>query len=130
VAVEDLYEISYVGREAFKIHMPDKDLVFRERDHLYVASRGPEGKVYATVQENELLYTKEQVHRARQAYKFIRNCGYPLPLLMSEDPERTYRIYGQYPEYVKGKLVKKSVNKTPVDLSLCSIERSRNYMQM
>jgi hypothetical protein len=44
---------------------------------------------------------------------------------MSEDLERTYRIYGQYPEYVKGKLVKKSINRTLVDLLLHSIENEQ-----
>ncbi len=76
-AVEDLYEISYVRGEAFVVCMEGRDLVFWRRDHLYIAEWTGEGGIYATVQENELLYTKEQVCRAKEAYKFIRNCGYP-----------------------------------------------------
>jgi hypothetical protein len=32
--VEDLYEISYVQKEAFVVHMPTGDLVFSRRDKL------------------------------------------------------------------------------------------------
>jgi len=140
-AVEDLYEISYVRGEAFVVHMDGRDLVFRRRDRLYVAEWIRDGGMYATVQENELLYTKEQVHRAKEAYEFIHNCGYPstveaqrllkdgnvkgIPLLMSGDIERAYRIYGQHPEYVKGKLVKKTMGRVPIDMALQSIEKEQ-----
>ncbi len=94
--------------------------------------------MHATVQENERLYSAEQVHRAKWAHEFIRHCGYPspaeavhiirdgnvrgVPLLMQEDVELAYKIYGQHPEYVKGKLVKHTVGRTPVDVSLHSTE--------
>jgi hypothetical protein len=83
----------------------------------------------------------EQVHRAKEAYEFIRNCGYPspveaqrllkdgnvkgIPLLVGGDIERAYKIYGQHPEYVKGKLVKKTVGRVPVDMMLWSIEKEQ-----
>lgn len=70
----------------------------------------------AAVAENELLYSKKQVQRASSAHEFLHNCGYPspveaqnllmdgnihgIPMLMREDIERTYRIYGTNPEYV------------------------------
>jgi hypothetical protein len=57
--------------------MPDRDPEFRPRDHLCIVEWATEGGVYAAVQVNELLYTKDQVCRAREAYEFIRNCGYP-----------------------------------------------------
>jgi hypothetical protein len=79
-AVEDMYKISYVRGEAFIVHMDERDLVFRRRDRLYVAEWTGDGGLYATVQENKLLNTKEQVRRAREAYEFIRNCGYPSPV--------------------------------------------------
>jgi hypothetical protein len=41
---------------------------------------------------------------------------------MQEDVERAYKIYGQHPEYVKGKLVKCPVGRTPVDVTLGSTE--------
>jgi hypothetical protein len=31
------------------------------------------------VHENESLYTKEEVRRAKQAYKLVKNSGYPSP---------------------------------------------------
>jgi hypothetical protein len=136
-----MYEISYVRGEAFVVHMDGRDLVFRRRDRLYVAEWTGDGGMYATVQENELLYTKEQVRRAKEAYEFIRNCGYPspveaqrllkdgnvkgIPLLMSGDIERAYKIYGQHPEYVKGKLIKRTVGRVPVDMALRSVEKEQ-----
>jgi hypothetical protein len=97
--------------------------------------------MYAMVQENELLYMKEQVRRAKEAYEFICNCGYPspveaqqllkdgnvkgIPLLMGGDIERAYKIYGQHPESMKGKLIKKTVGQVPVDMMLWSIEKEQ-----
>jgi hypothetical protein len=97
--------------------------------------------MYAMVQENELLYMKEQVRRAKEAYEFICNCGHPspveaqqllkdgivkgIPLLMGGDIERAYKIYGQHPESMKGKLIKKTVGQVPVDMMLWSIEKEQ-----
>jgi len=41
---------------------------------------------------------------------------------MQVNVERTYKIYGQHPEYVKGKLVKHAIGRTPVDVTLHSTE--------
>jgi hypothetical protein len=62
--VEDLYDITYVQKQAFIVHMSDRDLVFNRREKLYVADWGTERMVVATAQENEQLYTKEEVRRA------------------------------------------------------------------
>jgi len=48
-----------------------------------------------------------------------------IPLLMSGDIEYAFKIYGQHPEYVKGKLVKKTVGQVPVDMALQSIEKEQ-----
>jgi hypothetical protein len=74
-------------------------------------------------------------------YEFIPNCGYPspveaqwllkdsnvkgIPLLMGEEIERAYRISCQHPEYVKGKLVKKTVGQVPVDMMLQSVKKEQ-----
>lgn len=137
-AVEDMYEVTYNRGEGFTVHMPERDIVFRRRDNLYVVDWAEEGSIYTTVQENENLYSAEQVRRAKLAHEFIRNCGYPspaevvhiirdgnvrgVPLLMQEDVERAYKIYGQHPEYIKGKLVKRTVGRMPVDVALRSTE--------
>jgi hypothetical protein len=100
---------------------------------LYVAD-WVEGRTYATVQENESVYTKEEVRRAKQAYELVKNSRYPshsemmhllqdgnirgLPTLGSADIERAYKIYGVHPEYVRGQLTKKKVSRTQVDLGL------------
>ena len=97
--------------------------------------------MYAMVQENELLYMKEQVRRAKEAYEFICNCGHPspveaqqllkdgivkgIPLLMGGDIERAYKIYGQHPESMKGKLIKKTVGQVPVDMMLQSVKKEQ-----
>jgi hypothetical protein len=71
--------------------------------------------MYATVQENELVYTRDEVRRAKLAHELVRNSGYPSPsevvhllqdgnvrgipaTLGKADVERAYRIYGVHPE--------------------------------
>jgi hypothetical protein len=110
--VEDRYDISYVRGESFTVHMPSQDVVFERRNKLYVAEWceereiAVEGTANTTVQENERLYTKEEVRKAKTAYEFLRNSGYPsmseaahlvtdgnvrgLPMLMKGDLERAY----------------------------------------
>lgn len=76
--VEDLYEISYVQKEAFVVHMPSGDLVFSRQEKLYVAKLYEVGEkvVQATVRENEALYTKAEVKRAKKAYEVLKNSRY------------------------------------------------------
>jgi len=78
-AVEDMYEVMYSRCEGFTVHIPERDIVSRRRDNLYVVDWAEVGSVHATVQENESLYSAEQVRRAKLAYEFVRNCGYPSP---------------------------------------------------
>jgi hypothetical protein len=77
--VEDMYEITYIRGEAFVVHMPGGDLIFKRRDKLYVADIQDVAKsmVQAMVRENELVYTKEEVNRAKLAHQFLKNSGYP-----------------------------------------------------
>jgi len=137
-AVEDMYEVMYNRGEGLTVHMPERDIVFRRRDDLYVVEWAETGSIYAAVKENESLYSAEQVRRAKLAHEFVCNCGNPSPveavhiicdgnvrgvsLLMQEDVERAYKIYGQHPEYVKGKLVKRTVGRMPIDVTLRSTE--------
>jgi hypothetical protein len=145
--VEDRYDISYVRGESFTVHMPSQDVVFERRNKLYVAEWCEEREIAAdgiantTVQENERLYTKEEVRRAKAAYEFLRNSGYPsmseaahlvsdgnvrgLPMLMKGDLERAYRIYGEHPEYVRGQMVRKTIGRAKVDESLKTVTKSQ-----
>jgi hypothetical protein len=119
-AVEEVYPITYNQQESFIVHTEDRDIEFKWRDRLYVEEWTTEGVALATIQANELLYTKEEVCRAKLAYEFVRSSGYPspeevvhllidgnvrgIPKLMVADVKRTYEIYGQHPEFVKGQL--------------------------
>jgi hypothetical protein len=92
------------------------------------------------MQENESVYTKEEVCRAKQAYKLVKNSKYPspnemlhllqdgnlrgLPTLGAADLERAYRIYGVHPEYVWGQMIKKKVGRMQVDLGLRSTDKT------
>ena len=71
--VEDLYDITYIRKREFIVHMRDRDLVFKRRQKLYVADWGTVGIVAVTIQENE---RKEEVNRAKLAYEFVQNSGY------------------------------------------------------
>jgi hypothetical protein len=131
-----------VQNEAFVVHMLSGDLVFNRREKLYVADlcKADEKVVWATVRENEALYTKDEVRRAKEAYAFLKNSGYAseseaahlltdgnvrgIPMLMRSDIERAYKIYGQYPEYVQGKLTKKTVGRMQVDPMLRSVSKT------
>jgi len=124
-AVEEVYPITYKQHELLIVHAEDRDIEFKRRDRLYVAEWTTEGVALATRQENELLYTKEEVRRAKLAYDFVRSSGYPspeevvhllidgnvrgIPKLMVADVKRAYEIYGQHPEYVKGQRRRKRV---------------------
>jgi hypothetical protein len=137
--VEDMYEISYEHRKAFVVHMGEKEIVFEWREKLYVADWCPVGTVAATVQENEMLYSREHVKRTKEAYDFLKNSGYPSlseavhllndgnvrggPQLLRGDVERAYKIYGTHPEYVRGKMTRKMVGRVPIDPTLRSIEK-------
>jgi hypothetical protein len=71
-----------------------------------------QGVVNATVRENKRMYTKEEVCRAKQAYKFLECSGYlsadetmhlitdgnvqGMPLFIKDDLERAYVIHGKH----------------------------------
>ncbi len=139
--VKDLYDITYVRQQAFVVHMQERDLVFTMREKLYVADLyDEEHVVQATIRENEALYTREEVKCAKKAYEFLRNSEYPsigeavhlltdgnvrgVPLLMRADVERAYKIYGVHPEYVRGKLTKKTVGRVKADPTLRSVSKT------
>jgi hypothetical protein len=80
------------------------------------------------------------VKRAKEAYEFMKNSGYPsvgeavhiltdgnvrgVPMLMREDLEHAYKIYGLHPEYIRGKLMKKTVGRIQVDPTLRSVSKT------
>jgi hypothetical protein len=114
--VEDLYPITYKRGQAFIVYIGDKDVKFKQREKLYVADWVGKSHTYATVHENALVYTKEELRRAKEVYKPVRNSGYPspnealhlltdgnirgLPALTAADLERAFKVCGIHPEYV------------------------------
>jgi hypothetical protein len=119
--VEDRYAITYEKGRAFMVHLAEgKTVEFVRHKKLYVADWSTTGLfIYTTVRENEQVYTREEVRRAKLAYKLVCNSGYPsanevahlihdgnvrgiLSALSKADVERAYRIYGVHPEYVRG----------------------------
>jgi Arginine methyltransferase-interacting protein, contains RING Zn-finger len=130
--VEDIYDVTYIPRKAYIVHMNDRDLVFNRRNKLYVADfsdwiKQDFEESYAaicmmTVAEKEHMYTKKEVEGAKKAGEFIRNAGYPskgeavnlvrdgnienVPVSV-QDIRTFYDIYGEPVEAVRGKMTKK-----------------------
>jgi hypothetical protein len=116
--IEDKYIVTYKEKEAFTVQLScGKTIDFTHRNKLYIADWQDTGLyVCATLCENESVYTREEVHRAQQAYELVSAAGYPsptevlhlvqdgnirgIPVLSRADVEWAYRIYGTFPEYV------------------------------
>jgi hypothetical protein len=118
----------------------DRDVKFKRREKLYIADWIGKSDTYATVHDNALVYTKEELCRAKEVYELVKNSGYPSPnealhLLMdgniwgllaltAADLERAFKVYGIHPEYVRGQLTKKKVSRAQVDLGLRSTDKN------
>jgi hypothetical protein len=138
--VEDMYKVTYKGGAAFVVHMADRNVEFKRKEKLYVADWVVDSYVCATVQENALVYTKEELRRAKEVYELIRNSGYPspneamhlltdgnvrgMPVLTVADLQRAYKVYGLHLEYVRGQLTKEKVSRSQVDLGLRSTDKN------
>jgi len=139
--IEDKYKIMYVRGQTFTVHMPEEDVVLKRKNTLYIADRCVEGAVAnATVHKNERLYTKEEIHRAMVAHEFLKCSGYPsigeamhlitdgnvqgMPMLIKDDLERAYEVYGEHLEYVRGKMTKRMGGRMKVDISRRSVDNA------
>jgi hypothetical protein len=105
---------------------------------MFVASVESVASIFVTVAEKKMQYSTAEVKRAEEAYNLLKNAGYPsvaelinlvgdgnvldMPALNRSDIVRAYNIFGQPPEYVRGKLTKKKVNRTTFDVALRSNE--------
>jgi len=132
--VEDKYEITYVRGQTFTVHMLEEDVVFERKNKLYGADWCIEDMVVnATVCEKEQLYMKEKICWAKVAHEFLKCSGYPsigeamhlikddyvqgMPMLIKDDLVRAYEVYGEHPEYVRGKMTKRTVGRMRTDVS-------------
>ncbi len=134
--VEDMYQITYVPRESFTVHLPDRDIEFVRKGKMYVADWEDVRSVFATT-----VYTKAEELRAKRAYELLRTSGYPsmteamhlaedgnisgMPALTREDIRRAYEIYGSPPEFERGKMTKKKVSRAIIDEELMLDERKQ-----
>ncbi len=103
--VEDQYTITYKQKDCFIVHMPDRDIVFRRRDGMYVTDWTEYKDVFTTV-----VCTKGEQERAKKAYDLVRASGFPslgevihlvedgnivnMPALTRDDVLRAYKLYG------------------------------------
>jgi hypothetical protein len=139
--VEDKYKITYVRGQTFTVHMPEEDVVFETKSKLYVADWCVEDTVVnATVREKEKLYMKEEIHRVKVVHEFLKCSRYPsigeathlitdgnvlgMPMLIKDDLIMAYEVYGEHPEYVQGKMTKRTVGRMKVDISCRSVDKS------
>jgi hypothetical protein len=56
--VEDAYDITYVPREAFIVHLPERDITFEHRGKLYITDFARDSQVHVTK-----AYTKAEEER-------------------------------------------------------------------
>ena len=84
--VEDVYEVTYVPKEKFIVHMEGRDLEFVRRNKMYVADMSDwidysvsieKDYAFMTIQEREHLLTRKEKERALKAKEFVRVAGYP-----------------------------------------------------
>jgi hypothetical protein len=142
--VEDMFPVNYVPGKAFVVHLPSRDLKFKRKGKLYVANYysvlNP-ASVYATVQENEEIYTKAEIQKAKAAFEFLKCSGYPspdeamyllsdgnifgLPELTRQDILRAYDVYGVPVAYVRGKLTRQAIARTVIDPEAITKEKNQ-----
>jgi hypothetical protein len=54
-----------------------------------------------------------------------------MPLLIKDDLERAYDIYGTHPEYVRGQMTKRKVGRQKIDVSRKCVKKSQSlYMDV
>ncbi len=122
--VEDLFDVEYRERQGFLVRLPSgKEIIFERKNKMFVAKIDQVASILMTIGEKKLQYSSAEVKRAEQAYELLKNVGYPsaaelinllgdgnvldMPALTRSDITRAYDIFGQPPEYVRGKLTKK-----------------------
>jgi hypothetical protein len=135
--VEDLFLVENKEREGFTVHLPDgKEIFFERQNKMFVAKVEQVAAVLMTITEKKLQYSNAEVKRAEAAYELLKNAGYPsaaeliyllgdgnvldMPALTRSDNVRAYDIFGQPPEYVRGTLTMKKVNRVTFDAALRS----------
>jgi len=116
----DMYNIIYIPKTWFVVHLPDWDKEFIWNGKLYVANFAQYYDVHAT-----LVVTKAEEARAKKAYKLLCNAGLSsvldaihliedgiatnLPALVAADFQRAIELFGPPVEYISGTTTKKAI---------------------
>ncbi len=61
--IEDLYKITYVQKQAFVVHIHDRDLVFNRRQKLYIVGWSTMVVVAVTIGKAVHLLTNGNIHK-------------------------------------------------------------------
>jgi len=139
--VEEKYPITYEPYKGFTVHLPERDILFRRVGKLHVADFGVDRQVHMSQ-----AYTKGEVSRAMKVRELQWVCGYPsyqeliymlqdgnmsgMPNLTGQDARRTYQLYGNAPEFVRGIMTNKRVTRAVVDDDLLLEEKRQYCIQM
>ncbi len=76
--VEVMFEVSYRPNIGFVVHVDGKEIIFEQRNKLYVAKAEEfPAMLMITVEEKKSQFSGEQVKRAEAAYNLLKNAGYP-----------------------------------------------------
>jgi len=138
--VEDLYEITYQQGTSFMVHLPERDIVFKKRNKLFVADFVEYcGNVLVTK-----AYTKGEIHRAMLAQDVLKMSGYPslqeaihliqdgnianMPMLTAEDMRRAFELHGEPVGSVRGKMTQKKVGRAVYDDDLIMDEKNMSHV--
>jgi hypothetical protein len=135
--VEDLYEITYEQGTSFTVHLPDREIIFKRRNKLYVADfQEYYGNLLATKS-----YTKGEMHCTAQAYDFLKMSGYPsvqeaihpvqdghianMPMLTAEDVRKAFSLFGEPVGRVRGKMTMRKIGRVVYDNDLVLDEKKQ-----
>jgi hypothetical protein len=75
-----VFDITYLQSDKYIIHMPQKSLLFYHNRLTYIANMSDwvvnDRQVYATIMENNRLYIKKDIIKAKLATDFFRNISF------------------------------------------------------
>jgi hypothetical protein len=143
--VEAKFDVSYVRKKCFIVHLPGLDLIFRRKRKMYVADmsewaelKTPQAQAHvATSAQLEQGFTVREVKKAREAAQFMHNAGVASEVdavnmlndggisgldITAADVRNAGKLYGPATEFQRGKMTQKAVKRAPVDPHLKDCE--------
>ena len=87
--------------ESFIVHLPDREIEYKQRGKLYMALWEEIAAVMITVQEAEAMHSKAEAKRAKEAFDLLKNSRYPsIEELIHLIKMTVYSSYHIYPEWI------------------------------